>query len=467
MTRTLRRRLSLLAAVAAFTVAAALAGCGAAHHRTSTSSSTASTTTTATTSRPPAAPTVSYGIGDAQGQFASCAPGVSGCCAISQAHCDLAQMHGYFDNHLFLRLLTPSSAHRVSDVRLFVQYDAAEQWNGSTTAPGCVYSRVLEHPWYDVANGWQPAGVSIDDLLAGIIEARADGLTPVVSIAGYPYASARPSWDPAVPDPTTVSGYWAYRCGVQGILSVLSRLPRWQQPHAYEALNEPDGFPLFRSQGPSSASSCAVGPTPQPDGPAKAACDEVIASRVIHGFAGHGGDPVIAGTFKHPDPAYLAPYVAELARMMKGASFPPVWSVHDYDEVTGAYAGVDAGELAAFDRALATDTGGRARSLWITEAGTVLTSVVRGGDCPATGVDPGGTLGACLNGEDDRQVTDAGAFFALPGVADAVPITHLFWYQFEGAPHWDSGLVDAAGVPRAAYCVFYGRGTCTGSAAAS
>jgi hypothetical protein len=468
MIRTFRGVLALLAACAAAT---SLGGCGGTHHRGGHSTRTRSATTqgTSSTSTPgPAAGAVTYGIGDAQGQYAGCAPGVAHCCSTLRARCELSRLHGFFDNPLFLRLITPASAHRVQDVRLFVDYDAVEQWNGSTTAPGCQYSHTIDQPYYDLADGWHTPGQSINDLVAGVIEARAEGLTPIVSIEGFNYSVATPPGDLPFPDPTTTGGYWAYRCGLLGILGVLGRMPAWVQPHDWEPLNEPEGFRIFRSTDGRQASSCAVSATGQPNGPAKAACAEVIASRVIHGYAHHAHDTVIAGTFKHPYASYLAPYVAQLAREMPGGAFPRTWSVHDYPEVTGAYAGGTPGrELAAFDRALARDTDGRARSLWVTEAGTVLTSQLHGGACPAVGTDPAGTLGACVNGSQERQSADAQAFFALPHVASAVPITHLFWYQFQGAHQWDSGLLDAAGRPRAAYCVFYGQGTCDGSPTAA
>lgn len=470
MIRTFRGALTVLAACLA---AAALGGCGGSAHHGRTRRATQTPTSTQQTGRSPApsrpaAGAVTYGIGDAQGEFAGCVAGVARCCSTRPAHCALAQLHGFFDNPLFLRLITPASAHRVRDVRLFVDYDAVQQWNGSTTAPGCEYSHTIDAPYYDIADGWHTPGQSINELVAGVIEARAEGLTPVVSIEGFNYSVATPPGDLPFPDPTTTSGYWEYRCGLLGILGVLSRLPAWEQPHDWEPLNEPEGFRIFRSTDGQEASSCAVSATGQPNGPAKAACAEVIASHLIHGYADHAHDTVIAGTFKHPFASYLGAYVAQIRREMPGAAFPRTWSVHDYPEVTGAYAGgTPGGELASFDRALARDTRGRARSLWITEAGTVLTSQLRGGDCPAIGVDPAGTLGACVNGSADRQTADADAFFALPHVASAVPITHLFWYQFQGAHQWDSGLIDGAGRPRAAYCVFYGQGTCSGSPTAS
>ena len=56
------------------------------------------------------------------------------------------------------------------------------------------------------------------------------------------------------------------------------------------------------------------------------------------------------------------------------------------------------------------------------------------------------------------QVTAAHA-----GAGVSVPITHLFWYEWEGEVNWDSGLLDAGGAPRSAWCAFFGSGTCTGS----
>jgi hypothetical protein len=486
MIRTLRRALPLLAACLS---AAVLVGCGSTtRHPTSNRPAapqtfgTASATTggsgpatgtaapggTATSSTGAAPGGVTYGIGDAQGLFASCLPGTTSCCSLRRARCGTSRMQGFFENPLFRQLTTARSAHRIRDVRLFVDYDAVEAWNGSTTSPGCVYSPTIARPYYDIANGYHTPGQSIQDLAAGVIEARAEGLTPVVSIEGFSYSAATPPDDQPFPDPTTTGGYWEYRCGLQGILGVMSRLPAPEQPHAWEAVNEPDGFSIFRSSNGQEASSCAVSATGQPNGPAKAACAEVIASHVIHGYAEHAHDTVIAGTFKHPYTSYLAPYVRLLAREMPGASFPTTWSVHDYPEVTAGYSGAAPGpQLAAFDRGLAHDSGGRARSLWVSEAGTVLTSQVPGGGCPAFGVDPANTLGACINGQPERQIADARTFFALPQVASAVPITHLFWYQFQGAPDWDSGLIDASGRPRPAYCVFYGQGTCDGDPAAS
>ena len=184
-------------------------------------------------------------------------------------------------------------------------------------------------------------------------EAHADGLTPVVSISGYPTPTARPSFDSAAPDPTTDSGYWDYRCGLEGILGAVSRLPADDQPHVWEPFNEPDMVALYRADdngqtvsasepsatadgAPSATADSAPSATADSapdgqtavctpsaagsgDGAAKAACDYLLAARVIHQFAGHADDTVLAGVFSRLSPTYLAQYIAQLsARVAAG-----------------------------------------------------------------------------------------------------------------------------------------------------
>jgi hypothetical protein len=209
--------------------------------------------------------------------------------------------------------------------------------------------------------------------------------------------------------------------------------------------------------------TCAVTPTSQIAGAAKAACAYILASREIHRFADHAGDTVIAGVFTHPSSGYLKPYAALLSAQMPGATFPGTWSVHDYGDVTASYDEPVATHLALFDQALAIDSQGAAHDLWVTEAGTLLTDRTVTGGCPAAGVDAAGTLGACVNGQVARQAAATTGFLDLPAAGTAVPITHLFWYQWQGESNWDSGLTDGAGQPRTVWCALYGSGTCPGS----
>ncbi len=355
-------------------------------------------------------------------------------------------------------------------MRLFVSYDAVEDYNGSPAAPGCTLSRAAQQSWRDVAGRLHPAAQSWDDLQAGLMAARADGLEPAVSISGYGSPHATPGWDQPIPDTTTLAGWWEYHCGVEGVLNAVSRLPAPDRPHLWEAVNEPDSFTIYKGNAGSTDESCAVTPVSDIAGAAKAACAYVAAAQEIHQFAGHEDDTVIAGVFTHPDPAYLKPYAELLGAQLPGASYPATWAVHDYDDVTTSYAGADPSQptqLQSFDEALAADSGAGARDLWVTETGTLLTNHAVAGDCPAAGVDAAGTLGACVNGQTARQVNDAAGFFKLPAAGTAVPITHLFWYQWAGESNWDSGLSDGTGQPRAAWCAFYGSGACTGSPSVS
>jgi hypothetical protein len=531
MPRTLRRALLplLVCAAAAYVAVPALAG--AAGHRGGTQAAPAataapnppagsaaqtSTSTTAPAGGGPAAGTagdsVQYGLGDSTGNFARCVNATDACCYGDPTSCPTGSLSGFWNDPWFTALTSPSSAHRVSYVRLFVSIDAVAQFNGSATSPGCVGSRVLQQSWYDPAGRLHTAGESLQDLMAGLVQAHADGLTPVVSIAGYPIPSSRPAFDAPAPDPTTPAGYWDYRCGVEGILGAVSRLPAADQPHVWESFNEPDTVALYRTgdaegaggasadNGPSAdtgtsadadgasadtgtsadpsgststsasvpppadqADGCALTANGVPDGAAKAACDYVLADQVIHQFAGHQADTLLAGVFSRMSPTYLEHYVTTLAAALPGSSFPASWAIHDYSGVTRGYLGSSLADLEAFDRELGTDTGGRAKDLWITEAGMLLNSRTKLGDCPAHGTDPAGTVGACINGNDAAQRTDISAFFSLPRAGVSVPITHLFWYEWKGEANWDSGLLDAGGVPRSAWCAFFGSGTCTGS----
>ncbi len=410
-------------------------------------------------------------MGDSSGEFAHCVTGGSACCVDSAGTCPAGAVSGFWADPLFRALTSPASVHRVSQARFLVPYDALAQWNGSTTAPGCVFSQVLDHPWYDSAARYHPPGESWDDLRASLIEAHADGLTPVVAISGYSSPAAQPQWDAAGPDPTTVPGWWALHCGVQGILDAVGRLPAADQPHIWEAFNEPDGLPVYNGPGAVGAGACRVTAAGAAvvDGAAKAACVYALVSSQIHAFAGRFADTVIAGVLSQPSLPYLAAYSSQLNSQLGAARYPAVWSVHDYGDVTGSDAGVELGPLSAFDTALRADTAGRARDLWVTEAGTELTDPVPAPQCrPAAAAPPGrtGTLGACVNGNTAAQALAADAFFALPQAGAAVPITHLFWYQWQGEPNWDSGITDGSGAPRAPWCAFYGGGVCNGDPSA-
>jgi hypothetical protein len=277
MIRTLRRLLAMLCVCCtAAGTTAVVGGCGGSSSRSDSATTTASPPTATTTGSATSA--VTYGLGDGQGTWASCLPTDPQCCSASTATCQPASLTGEYAAPLLTELEQPRSAHRITDVRMFVSYDAVMEFNGSTTSPGCRYSRALDQSWTDGAGRLHESGESWKDLLAGLIEAHTQGLTPLVAITGYGSPEAMPAWDQPAPDPTTTAGYWEYRCGVRGIMSALAQLPAAIQPHLFEAFNEPDGFRVFRSLDGSQASGCPVGASGQPDGAAKAACLYPIAA---------------------------------------------------------------------------------------------------------------------------------------------------------------------------------------------
>jgi hypothetical protein len=251
---------------------------------------------------------------------------------------------------------------------------------------------------------------------------------------------------------------------VQGIINSVDQLPAAEQPHIWEAMNEPDILPVYNGNSGDTDTSCNPDLEGAVDGAAKGACDYVIGSQVIHAAAGHLTDTVVAGVFSRPTSSYLADYEALLSSQLPQSSQPDAWSVHDYADVTSSYAGPVRSALAGFDQALGAVTHGSALDLWVTEAGTRLVDSFEPGPCPAAWPDRAGSLGACVNGQPARQGNAAAGFLDLPLAGTAVPITHLFWYEWEGeSSNWDSGLVDNQGHLRVAWCAFYGSGTCTGS----
>jgi hypothetical protein len=251
---------------------------------------------------------------------------------------------------------------------------------------------------------------------------------------------------------------------VEGLINAVDQLPPAEQPHIWEAMNEPDILPVYQGNSGDTDTSCNVGLDGAVDGAAKGACDYVIGSQIIDAAAGHSADTVLAGVFSRPTSAYLADYQALLAAQLPASSQPDAWSVHDHRDVTGSYGGPVVSALGGFDKALAAVTHGSALDLWVTETGTRLVDSYTPGPCPAVWPDPAGSLGACVNGQPARQANAAAGFFDLPLAGTAVPITHLFWYEWESeSSNWDSGLVDDQGHLRVAWCAFYGSGSCTGS----
>jgi hypothetical protein len=441
---------------------------------------------------------VTYGISDAQGQFATCPTSDDPCSSATG-------LSGFWKNGALTALA--ASPRPVSSVRFPVKYDAVSTWNGSS---GCAMSNPYRYAYVDQGGGQHPAGQSWFDLLYGLQAAYADGLRPLIVIVGYTAADAVKSYsatsargDPGEPDPTTSAGYMDYYCGVRGILNgIAAHLPSYQWPHQWEAWNEPNGGCAYLNNDCSAGicarlnepagnqdsehhnltcsatgegqSGCAAGA--DEGGAAKAACLWIIADDAIANASGHAGDTVAAGTLSWPSTGYLAPYVALLASQGRPAA---TYSVHDYGDPTasGWLGGSRSDQLQAFDTALGRDTaaaGAAAGQLWVTESGVDLTDRDRRygqfDSVPCAGGSGStlpNTLGACVDGNKDAQIRSAQGFFDLRSVTGGPPVTALYWYQFVGSPGgWDSGLLDATGHGRAAYCVWTEQPTadCAGDA---
>jgi hypothetical protein len=440
---------------------------------------------------------VTYGISDAQGQFATCPTSDDPCSSPTG-------VSGFWSSGAFTGLTR--GAHPLSGVRFPVKYDAVSTWNGSN---GCTLSNPYRYPYLDQGGRSHPASQSWYDLLYGLQAAYADGLHPLIVIVGYTAGDAVKSYtgtsargDPGEPDPTTSAGYWDYYCGVKGILDgIAAHLPTPQWPHLWEAWNEPDGGCTYRNNDCSASTcaqinqvasnrdgehrnltcsatgghqaTCAVGS--DDGGAAKAACLWIVADNTIARAYGHAGDTVAAGTFSWPSTGYLAPYVELLA----SEGYRPVtYSVHDYGDPTASgWLGISrTDQLSAFDAALGADTaaaGASAGQLWVTESGVDLTDrdrrYGRFDSIPCTGGSGAirsNTLGACIDGNQEAQVRGAQGFFDLQNVTGGPPVTALYWFELTGAPGgWDSGLLDASGRDRASYCVWTEQPAtgCTGS----
>lgn len=438
-----------------------------------------------------------YGISEPQGFFASCPTNDDPCSSP-------AGLAGLWRESAFTSLR--SHGRSLQSVRLPVTYDAVAAWDGGS---GCTLSHPYRFAYTDQAGREHPAQEAWNDLYYGLKAAYADGLKPLIVIDGYTastairaYAGSPAPGDAGEPDPTTAAGRWAYYCGIRGILNgIAAHLPQRKWPHQWEAWNEPNGGCTYLNDDCSPSvcaqinqpasnfdssgndytcsatgrddASCAVGE--DVGGAAKAACLWIEARNTVVLYPGHAGDEVAAGSFSFPSTGYLASYVGLLNNQ---GYHPGTWAVHDYGDPTasGWLGRPVAAQLQAFAAALGSQTAGIRNQLWVTESGVLLTDRDRTypgfASIPCASTSPAvapNTLGACINGNENAQITSAEAFFHLADVTGGPPVTALYWYQFRGAAGaWDSGLLDPDGNPRAAYCVWTGQppAACPGSPAA-
>ena len=357
----------------------------------------------------------------------------------------------------------------------------------------CRPSIPYAYPTVD-AHGYQRAAEEWDILRSELMLAHAEGLSVIVTITDGRVIGG-PGSDPKWPIPT----YWDgkryrptpagrdYSCGVA---TLITRVAAEQQaigapPAQWEAFNEPDARGSYNGtlQGACRGmhNSCGTayrtlcGPRVGSEcGPLEAAwlyttvASELRAQRIP--------GKVAAGTFTRPG-SYADGYLHQLIGTLH--TRPAVISFHDYIDPTANSAAV------AHDFAVRLyNQFGKRFELWITESGVYLSEIAplpaEGGSSRAHGCEFGTNrargltgLGRCIDGNARAQAAGAASFkyrLAQRGSYRGVRITELFWYQYRALPptptrpvQWDSGLLDARGVPRASYCVLTASTGCTGN----
>lgn len=343
-------------------------------------------------------------------------------------------------------------------------------------------------------HGYQRPGEGWGLLRSELALAHAQGLSVLVSITDGRVIRGADS-DAMWPIPI----YWNgkhyrptaagmdYSCGVAALTArVAAEQKALRAPPAqWEAFNEPDARRSYNGtlrgacRGPRNSCGASYRTLCGPRlgaqcGPLQAAW---LYTRVASALrAQHIPGKVAAGTFSKVG-SYADSYMRQLTGTLHAR--PTVISFHDYIDPTANSTAV----AHAFAVHLSSEFGKRFE-LWITESGVNLSEPTRlpreGGSSMAHGCEFGTSheprlvgLGRCVDGNSRAQAAGAVSFkhrLARFGSYRGVRITELFWYQFQALPatatrpvQWDSGLLDAQGVPRASYCALVARTGCTGN----
>jgi hypothetical protein len=349
------------------------------------------------------------------------------------------------------------------------------------------------HPTVD-DHGYQRAGEGWDLLRSELALAHAQRLSVLVSITDGRVVRGAES-DPAWPIPI----YWDgkryrptaagmdYSCGVAALIARVAAEQRalGAPPAQWEAFNEPDARRSYNGtlrgacRGP--RNSCGASYRTLCGPRVGAACGPLQAAwlytRVASALrARRIPGKVAAGTFSKAG-SYADAYMRQLIGTLRAR--PVVISFHDYIDPTANSTAVAHGFAMRLYREF-----GKRFELWITESGVHLSEPTRlpreGGSSRSHGCEFGTSrapglvgLGRCIDGNSRAQAAGAASFkhrLAQLGSYRGVRITELFWYQFQALPatatrpvQWDSGLLDAQGVPRASYCALVARTGCTGN----
>jgi hypothetical protein len=405
-------------------------------------------------------------------------------CRVNRYPCPVGELSGWgvpgsFANGSFATL---KSALPLRQVRFVVPYDALSQFQGNSCTTSSTY--------------FATGGAAWNDLLNELAQAKADGLTPEVALAG----GGGGFGVPGAPIPVygtagdrvhalTLAGQ-DYRCGVEALMNdtAAQDLPVAE----WEAWNEPDTNVNYNGPLPNACTSadspCAgtyndggyvCGSLDNRCGALEAAALWNIAERVATADAGLPGFPktiqVAAGAFG-AGPVnrkittswnYVNEYMTEVDRYFAP---PKVVSLHPNNDISasgrlGTPTTTDTQAVIAYLNSVLSAP----PKIWITEASGNLAdpaTTYAGEPATCTSAAPGNdgpNLGACLNGNGAAQAAGARGFLALGALPQ---VTRVFWYQFLlqsysdsafGLPDFDSALLDASGTPRPSYCVLVSR----------
>lgn len=357
----------------------------------------------------------------------------------------------------------------------------------------CRPSIPYAHPTVD-DHGYQRAGEGWDTLRSQLVVAHAQGLSVLVSIADGRVIRGSDSdamwpipiyWNGTRYSPT-VAGM-DYSCGVTALVGRVAGEQRalGAPPAQWEAFNEPDARRSYNgtltgacrgtSNGCGASYGALCGPRVGAEcGPLQAAWLYTTAISELR--AQHIPGKVAAGTFTKAG-SYADGYLHQLIGTLH--TRPAVISFHDYIDPTANSTAVAHDFAVRLYRKF-----GKHFELWITESGVYLGEWAplppEGGSSRVHGCEFGTNraqglqgLGRCIDGNQRAQAAGAASFkhqLAQRGSYRGVRITELFWYQYRAlAPtatrpvQWDSGLLDARGVPRISYCVLTDSTGCTGN----
>lgn len=375
--------------------------------------------------------------------------------------------------------------------RFSVPYNVLADYDrrGRRCRPSIPYT----HPSVD-GHGYQRAGEGWDLLRSELVLAHAQGLSAMVSITDGRVVGGAESdamwpipiyWDGKRYRPTAAG--MSYGCGVAALVARVAAEQKalGAPPVQWEAFNEPDARRSYngtlRGACGGTRNSCAgsyrtlCGPRVGAEcGPLQAAWLYTRVAAALRAQRVPG--KVAAGTFSKVG-SYADAYMRQLNGTLRAR--PAVISFHDYVDPTANSTAVAHNFAVRLSRQF-----GKRFELWITESGVYLGEYAplpqAGGSSRSHGCEFGISdapglvgLGRCIEGNSRAQAAGAVSFkhrLAQLGSYRGVRITELFWYQFQALPatatrpvQWDSGLLDAQGVPRASYCAIVARAGCAGN----